>query len=130
MNRILDRTEVAPIDGVLRTFITMALVRQHSCFAIITDRFEYSRMIQRSCAELLGQIPEWFFPKLVRMMSDQIELVNGSRLFFMNSCLQCKGSTLDALALADHVPWSHDDLACIIPMMSRGKKLNIIRFTE
>lgn len=113
----LSTTKLVTLDAVLKLFITRAVLKPFSHFAILTNRFDHSKMIRQECSHLLDEIPEWLFPKTVRMMSNQIHLANGSRLFFMNSCLQFKGITLNALALANHVEWSREDLECIIPRM-------------
>ncbi len=133
MNELLSSAKLVTLDETLKLFITRAGFNGHGNFAILTNRFDHSKMIQRECSRLIDEIPGWLFPKIVRMMTNQIELSNGSRLFFMNSCLQCKGITLNAIALANHVEWSREDLECIIPCLYMhywDVEPNILRFTE
>lgn len=133
MMDILSKSKPVTLDEVLKLFITRAGLKPFSNFAILTNRFEHSKMIQKECNRLIDEIPEWLFPKTVRMIAGQIELENGSRLFFMNNCLQCKGLTLNAIALANHVQWSREDLEYVIPRLYMHFWDNepvILRFTE
>ena len=133
MNALLTNTKLVTLDEVLKLFIKRAGLKPFSNFAILTNKFDHSKMIQRECSRLIEGIPDWLFPKTVRVMTNQIELSNGSRLFFMNSCLQCKGITLNALALANHVDWSREDLEYIIPCLYMhywDTEPIILRFTE